>query len=384
VGQEYEFAKEFEVWARIIKDNEGRDIHVFRKEDKLRKFRRDSSFYWDGYWEVMEIDSLARSVRSRTSLGHTTHAEHDNKWRLNKFSLVDKNNDTILTEQYFWKDGKLMKTIFNDVERVFIYGKTLQNLVKVIPSDDGLYFHPGYDSSIGMMPDENDPIYEYFVLDPYGSVYVNSESYYKEQTTPVSSMLMRNIGRSCAVEASDLLEVKLECEKRSADEVPAGTPTIFNIPTENGKLVYGKAQFFPRESFGCVYDNKSCKYKINYSDNLMGERIIIEMGYLKYNYNLGKQKWEAYCWSEKDMQNTYAHEAMHIRRARDEVKVLLKKHMPKQDKEFDTQEECVKEGSEGMKRFSKSWEVWRKKEFDHRHEDSPKSTTNRQEFLCQD
>ncbi|MDR2594911.1 MAG: hypothetical protein LBC87_09110, partial [Fibromonadaceae bacterium] len=40
----------------VIKDSDGNDVRVFVKEDKKRGLRRDSSFYWNGSWEVFEMN----------------------------------------------------------------------------------------------------------------------------------------------------------------------------------------------------------------------------------------------------------------------------------------------------------------------------------------
>jgi hypothetical protein len=40
------------------------------------------------------------------------------------------------------------------------YGKTLRDTIKVIPSDEGLYFHQGYNNSVGKIPNEDEPMYE--------------------------------------------------------------------------------------------------------------------------------------------------------------------------------------------------------------------------------
>jgi hypothetical protein len=69
---ERDITLEFEVWARIIKDSEGNDIQAFIKEDKARGLRRDSSFYWNGYWEVMTLlPSMAHAIHGKKRKTHT-------------------------------------------------------------------------------------------------------------------------------------------------------------------------------------------------------------------------------------------------------------------------------------------------------------------------
>ncbi|MDR0516737.1 MAG: hypothetical protein LBH25_06780, partial [Fibromonadaceae bacterium] len=77
--------------------------------------RRDSISYYDGSWEVSEIDSLAKSIKYESSHGIKINYLHDDKWRLTNKTITDK-NDTLRSERYIWENGRLVKTIFNGEE----------------------------------------------------------------------------------------------------------------------------------------------------------------------------------------------------------------------------------------------------------------------------
>jgi hypothetical protein len=387
VGQEYEFAKEFEVWARIIKDREGRDIHVFRKEDELRKFRRDSSFYWDGSWEVMEIDSLARSVRSRTSLGMKIERLHDQQWRLTNKTMVGKDNDTLVSEQYVWENGRLVKMIENGLERVYIYGKTLQDPVRVVPSDDGFYFHPGYDNSVGMVPDESDPMYRFFALDPYGRVY---GGYKKEKQKSYSNFVLSeslqrrfpNVVSECGIkENEDLYFPGAICIREERRDIPAGHEKHAYYPGSNKNAIYGISTFDLNIAFECKCNSNDGLFYVSYNDNLIVNKSIgVYFSVWKYDL-IRKKDWKENCWSKSDMQRTYEHEAQHVHNARITARNRFNIHV--WDK-YKTETECIERSQAKMFVAYIHWLDWAEKEKKHEnlHPKSPERSWGRSEVPC--
>jgi hypothetical protein len=366
---ERDIALEFEVWARIIKDSEGRDVQVSIKEDKRNGLRKDSSFYHSGYWEVMERDEIAKTVKSETSLGVKATAEYDAAWRINKYYLID-NNDTITTEQYIWKNGRLAKMIQNGLERIYIYGKTLQDTVKVIPSDEGLYFHQGYNNSAGKIPDEDDPMYEYFAKDPYGGVYVSNDKNNK------------------------LFLSKLSAYQYPIVELDVPIPKLVNPSRDNCKLpicperddISGFVRFgnllldennttiWP----SCVMDINFCNYRISYG---------IEVDILQFEilqsiliYNITERKYDRYCRTAREIQDTYNHERQHILNANRYANEIVNEHIPQ--KFFYSRNECelFKKGAENI--IFEKFTTWKRKEADHANLNSPPKTERKLGELC--
>jgi hypothetical protein len=82
---EFDVPLEFEVYGRVIKDGDGNSIQLFFKEDKENGLRRDSSFYWDGSWEVFEIfekNDNSKEISLRMSSGTKSMRRYDGEERL--------------------------------------------------------------------------------------------------------------------------------------------------------------------------------------------------------------------------------------------------------------------------------------------------------------
>jgi hypothetical protein len=338
---------EFDVWARVIKDADGNDVKMFIKEDKRRGVRKDSSFYYDGYWEVMETDEKARTIKSKTSLGVSIVSSHDEKWRVTSDVMTNKYNDTITHDIYFWKNGRLVKTIFNGIERVFVYGKTLQDTVKVIPSDDGIYFHPGYNNTTGMIPAENDPEYAFFARGPYAA-------YFVKRGIPA---LLRYY----------------ELDPRKIDigyTVIYENPTLINAIDKN--VVYPKGRSGGESTFDADINSESkCIYKdgcyhLEFKAKMADEAITLFQSHLKYDN--GNKRWQRYCRTSEQLSTTYDHEKHHVNNARNTLYEYSKKVMkprPPSTNFFSTRNECETEMIAKKIEFNILWKLWKQREADH-------------------
>jgi hypothetical protein len=160
-------SQELHIGARIIIRPDCGKSKSFSVKYEKNGIKYDSTYYSGdkGWWEIEERS--ANAYINKISDGSKYEKFYDGQGRVTSYFWINRNNDTLVSERYFWKDGRLIKTIFNGVERNFIYGKTLQDTVKVIPSDEGLYFHSGYNNSVGKIPGENDPKYKSFIENPY-------------------------------------------------------------------------------------------------------------------------------------------------------------------------------------------------------------------------
>jgi hypothetical protein len=346
IGEEYTFEKEFEVWARMIKDGNGDDVQMFRKEDKRNGFTKDSLFYYNGYWEVLETDERALTIKSRTSLGVTTVSSHDYKWRVTSNIMTNKYNDTITHDIYFWENGRLVKTIFDGMERIFVYGKTLRDMVKVIPPDDGLYFHSGYNNTAGMIPDENDPEYFFFAKSPYSV-------YFTQRGMPV-------------------LHRHYEIGPREIDysyPIPVYEyPILKDNLKKDSIYLYGKSsgetRFKPNIISECP-NNNGC-FNLGYRPEIVYETIILYQSHLVYDNN--KKKWQRYCRTPAQLSDTYDHEKKHVDNARNilmEYSEMTMKYEPSSANSFSTKNECETSAQARKKKFYELWNEWQKREFKH-------------------
>ena len=359
---EFDVPLEFEVWGKIVKDIDGKDIQVFIKEDKARGVRRDSSFYWDGGWEVMETDNGARTVRSKTSHGVETTAEYDDTWHINKFYLVNK-TDTVTNEQYFWKNGKLIKTKINGLERIFIYGKTLQDTVKVFPSDEGLYFHRGYNNSVGIIPDEIDPMYKYFARDPYSGIYASNSENTSLLKKEVPMLFKDNYITTTSSEFSVIRYNPPFTNSLSKYQ-------IYPDGTSNGRFDFGF--YFGSE---CRTDTNGCSY-VNYESRIDDKVITLYESFLVYK----NQKWQRYCRSEERINATYNHELKHIDNAENRARWLPRSYMP--TRLYSTKKECDTERMQGELLTMLHWSIWSRDEYLHENLESPQPTPFILERIC--
>jgi hypothetical protein len=160
---------ELDVWVGTIKDLNGSTRQIFQKVYKLNKFRRDSTVYPNGDWRVFEIDNISMETSEITSWGAKSLRKYDEKKRITEVYHINEKGDTLISEQYFWENGKLAKTRIDGVERVLIYGTPCDSIIVTPPDFPRGDFNPStmYDKSFGLIPEESDPEYGHFKLSPY-------------------------------------------------------------------------------------------------------------------------------------------------------------------------------------------------------------------------
>jgi hypothetical protein len=389
--EEFETQLEFEVWARIIKDSEGNDIQVFIKEDKRNGLRRDSSFYWDGYWEVFEFDDAANETRFKTSSGIRSLRKYDDKKRLTERYMVDGNGDTLTSEKYEWKNGRLVRMIANGVERKYTYGKTLRDTVYVIPSDEGFNYHSGYNGTAGKMPEEGTPEYEIFARSPYGHVAFGDEEEEEDKSLVAyfasKNSVSENSGQltilrkattsGCVVEESGM--PKAQCIRYARNDIQNSAENrLIGFPRDGNSILYGHSDFMFSINFKCEC-NAFGKYQPSFSGNTSNEKIEIYRSVWKYSYE--EKYWHEHCWYSNDLQGTYYHEAKHIKNARMVKDNLLKTVLTIT---YDTKEKCEKYAKEEQSRQEDKWDVWYDLEQIHENKNpqSPTKGGSRNGFLC--
>ncbi|MDR2595293.1 MAG: hypothetical protein LBC87_11045, partial [Fibromonadaceae bacterium] len=361
----------------VIKDSDGNDVRVFVKEDKKRGLRRDSSFYWNGSWEVFEMKGETETTL-RNSLGITTSSIRDNEGKLQVRILKDKDGNFVINDKYIWKNGLLIKEIGIEGTRVYLYGKNpYEDTVRVIPSDNGHYFHKGYDGSVGMIPKKGDVNYENYLANPYGIWLVFSNNIFKKEsgfnalmkggynsvTTPVSGMPIPNYKNT---PWSDTL--KLEC-RQSGRCLP--------IPY-NGRSHLKPA--FTDDQCSC-YDGR---YSIEYGIKLLNPTIEILQSFIVLDMESiiqGKgKKWVRMCLTAKEIQEIYNHEVKHHMNALNKMQELTNKYMPK-DK-YETFEKCKEVGSKASEIITHYMDEWLINEKNHLNKESPKDTWLKQGEKC--
>jgi len=293
---------------------------------------------------MLEKDDVARTIRSKTSLGVKTVSYYDNQWRVTSDVMTNKDDDTVAYDQYFWENGRLSKTIFNGVKRVFVYGKTLQDTVKVVPSDEGIYFHHGYNNTVGIIPDEKEPEYVFFAKGPY-TTYLASRG---------KPMLLKyyEIDKN-ELDNKYLLPVYENPELKYAIKLDSIYP--------NGGG--GETRFQPSINSGCLY-KEGC-YALEYKPEMVYEAIILYQSHLKYDRN--EKKWQRYCRTPEQLITTYRHEMVHIDNARSRLEIYSIKTMePKESvKLFSTKNECESAVRDRKKAFNELWDAWKIREFYH-------------------
>jgi len=371
----YEIPLEFEVYGRIIKDSEGNDIQVFVKEDKARGLRRDSSFYWDGSWEVFEFDDLAKETRFRTSSGIRSLRRYDDVGHLKERNMIDSNGDTLTSEQYEWKNGRLIRMTANGVVRNYIYGKTLQDTIYVEPSDEGFNYHSGYNGTAGKIPEEGTFEYKFFAMEPYGHAYSSKKKENKlldtnfalKKTSSSLNILKKIEMQGCVkeVEKDDMPEP--QCVRLQEKDIFINHITMeYGYPSSNGQPVYGYSDFELSLDFWCEC-NKFGRYQSYFIASTFNERIEINQSFWKYDFS--KKYWHEHCWRKEDLWDTYKHETRHIGNARTTADNIQKGILPFT---YDTKEKCEKYLGEEEKIARVKWNVWYDNERKHKNE-NPKS-----------
>jgi hypothetical protein len=386
----FEVPLELDVYGRLMKDSEGNDIQVFIKEDKKNGIRRDSIFYHDGSWEMVETNDAERIIKSKTSFGTKIIRLHDTQWHLTNKTITDKNGDTLTSERYIWQNGRLVKMIQNGLERKFFYGKTLQDTIKVIPSDEGLYFHPGYNNSVGMMPNEKGPAYKYFSMDPYGKVYVrDNRTLLKYHTVQSIYALILQKQRN---KNNPMYRVAIEYPNKKVtkyynpiiEEIPVNWgmrdfPTMEEIVDGKKRFITtnGRVAFDPDIRSSCISDGCG-KFKITYPSTVIISALEILQSILEYN--VYTHDWDRICRTGNSIQRVYEHEAQHIFNAENWLDIYPEMYFSKRT--FDSKEQCERELSIMDKLLFVQWLIWKDREFDHDNSNSPSSSGDMSGVSC--
>jgi len=376
--KESDIVLEFDVYGRLIKDSEGNDIQAFIKEDKAHGLRRDSSFFYNGYWEVFEFDDVAKETRYRASSGISSLRKYDNAGRLTERYMADKKGDTLTSEKYEWKNGRLVRMTANGIARKYIYGKTLQDTVKVEPSDEGFNYHSGYNGTAGKMPEEGEPGYEIFAMEPYGHVALGNEregdeefpiafvtkSYVSENFKQLK-ILGKKITGGCVNEKDGM--PKAQCIRYERKDIPLNAP-------RNG--LYGHSDFKLSLKFECEC-NVYGKYQPSFTGITINE--IIEIYQSVWKYNDEEKYWHEHCRLEENLHRTYYHEVQHIINGR-HIAITLNSYVNKDG--FNAKKECENESKEELQKLRKRWNEWYIKEQDHANPSSPEVGRDRYDYIC--
>jgi len=371
-------ALEFEVYMRIIEDSDGNDVRVFVKEDKANGLRKDSSFYSDGSWEVFEKESSG-VARLRASDGTVSWSRYDDKNRLTESYLLDSKGDTLISEQYEWKNGRLAKTIIDGVARNYIYGKTLRDTVRVIPPDNWTrdYYNSGYNGTAGKMPEEGTPEYGIFARWPYG--YALSEessgtSFAAKSSASSLNVLQKRINTTGSCVDKELGMPSTFCIRDEFYDINQPNSEAsrrqgkYGWPGNGDFLAYGSSTFSYSFTFECEC-NSSGKYQPFFRDYTDFEEILIKESTWKYNRE--REFWYEFCWYRPDLNKTYRHEVQHIRNARKARDEMVKFASIYNINAPNTPRECKEQGNEGIDWILNRFEEWKKREYEHINLNSP-------------
>jgi hypothetical protein len=395
---ERDITLEFEVWARIIRDSDGRDVQVFVKEDKRNGLRKDSSFYYNGYWEVFEFDDAARETRFRTSSGISSLSRYDDKERLKEYYRTDE-GDTLESQRYEWKNGRLVRMTANGVVRNYIYGKTLSDTVRVVPSDEGFNYHRGYNGTAGKIPEEGTLDYETFSRSPYGHVafgeeekneYEESSPFYfaAKNSAPENSgslnVLGKTVTQGCISKENYLDDMpEPQCVRFQKNDIPANLTRKeaenllkYGYPCGENSPSYGRSDFKLSLSHTC-----NCNASGEYQPYFIGKVIkpFIEVYQNSLVYESSRDDWRERCWRRDDLLMTYIHETKHVRNARI---FTLSLNSFASKSEMKTKEECEKNAAKDHQTLEKKWNEWYINEQYHVNPNSPKYTGPRPVDVC--
>jgi len=375
---ERDVALEFEVYMRIIEDSDGNDVRVFVKEDKANGLRKDSSFYWDGSWEVFEFNDLANETRYMASSGIRSLRKYDDKKRLNERYMINGNGDTLTSELYEWKNSRLVRMTANGVARNYIYGKTLMDTVRVVPSDSGFNFHKGYDGTAAEIPEEGEIGYDIFAMGPYGHINFKNDDELSSLYFAAKNSVSENLGslnvlnktstRGCVIEDKSIDTTKTWCVKFKREDIPNTANKNFGFPYENNRLIYGKSDVKLSLNFECQCGT-SGKYQPSFSGKAINKKIEVHQSIWRY-IDYYKLDWHELCLKEDSWQEIYNHEAKHIKNAiymADSIARTAKKDS------FNAKKECESAGKKEYEKMVDKWNEWYDREQRHINITKPES-----------
>jgi hypothetical protein len=353
---------EFEVWVKNTTDLEGNRIQIFSMEDSLAGLRRDSIFYHSGYWEVFEMNEMSNETSLKVSSGARSLRRYDSEYRLMENYLINGKGDTLISEQYEWKNGRLVRMVEDGMARMYIYGSKITDTVRVIPSDYGVRSHSGYDKTAGKIPNEDDPMYEFFAMDPY--IYTKYDEEEQEEVVHSASNISvlqklpsgNGILDSCFT-IKKMAGMSSECVRYTKEQVLQNANKNFPYPYEKGKILYGQSDAKLSKKFDCKCING--KYHIDYKYMPIDEYIQVMLSGWKYKSN----DWKEYCWNRRELQSTYDHETLHIDHMRASAENFYLTYFKKTI--FDTENKCMEKGDKQLRLLHLAWGLWRQDEKNH-------------------
>jgi len=354
------------------------------KEDKANGLRKDSSFYHNGYWEVFDFDDSGKETRFRAASGIKSIRRYDDGKHLKEHYRMDEKGDTLKSEQYEWKNGRLVRMTANGVVRNYIYGKTLQDTVRVEPSDEGFNYHRGYNGTAGQIPEEGTPKYKFFARNPYGHIYFDNENNKSlinnltaKNSVSENSEQLKFLGKRtanlCVEKDSDMFNVYTQCIRYKRNDIPQNAPN-------NGLYGHSDAKLFLNFECGCTVGGK---YQPLFAIETANEKIEIMESVWRYYYEY--KDWYERCWADAYLQDTYKHESQHIRNARDFVKFLK---TSVKIINSNTKTECDIEAEKEFGVLDVKWDEWYGWEQEHangkinKYPRSPEPGGTRYELLC--
>jgi len=377
---------------RIIKDSDGNDVRVFIKKDERNGFRKDSSFYYDGYWEVFEFDDAVKETRFRTASGISSISRYDDRERLKEYYRIDGKGDTLESQQYEWKNGRLVRMTANGLVRNYIYGKTLRDTVRVEPSDEGFNYHRGYNGTAGKIPEEGTSGYETFSRNPYGHVFFGeaaeesendfvSKNFALKKSSDPLNVLAKSTTYGCVEKVDSYPEAR--CIKFTKDDALTSITRenverilLHGYPCGENSPTFGRSDFNLSVSHICKC-NESGKYQPYFTGKVINP--LIEVYKNSWVYESSKEDWRERCWHGEDIKRTYIHETKHIDNAKsmaDSVNIITLRF------EVDTKKECEKYVIHDRKVIKEKWEEWYRNEQNHANYNSPIYTGPRIPDVC--
>jgi hypothetical protein len=380
----------------MIKDINGDDVQMFRKEDERNRLRKDSSFYYNGYWEVFEFDDALRETRFRAASGVSSVSKYDVKDRLNEYYRME-GNDTLESQKYEWENGRLVRMTANGVVRNYFYGKTLRDPVRVEPSDEGFNYHRGYNGTAGKIPEEGTDDYETFSRNPYGHVHfgeIEEEEEYEQgnisfaakKTSGSLNVLAKSTTSGC-VNKSDGFPAaqcaRLERKDMTNDYEAVRQGILYGYKGHEDTLSYGSSDFKLSLKYRCNCNNEIGKYQLSFEGKTVNEKIEVMQSTWRYNNSSSNKysinNWYERCWRREDLQMTYVHETKHIINAR-RIAATLNSRVLKFD--FNTKKECEEDAKVQYKILETEWDEWSLLEKNHLNPSSPKYSGPRPQYAC--
>ena len=301
--------EEMEVWKKKeVRD--GKEIESYRKTSKDGSIEIDSLVYKNGLYDVIEVNLQENYYRHIDTSKIVFFVQYENNDQIKELFVIGLKDDEIYDKDGFLKPNfeKVRNdTIFFDVEYLNYSSVPSKNVASLRKESSNRILAKKTFSCSGKFGLTEDP------------------------TIPKAECMRfdySDIGKD------DLLK----------------TGKIF-APGAGNDATFGKTTVaFYRKGFSCVLGCEKDGQKLYYhipTTIVFNEKIIV----MASNWKKDKttNTWNELCWTTKDMQATYDHEAQHVRNARIKAKQLFYKFMITEEKEpmykFKTEEGCENKGS---------------------------------------